>query len=130
MKIKVTTIYVDDMDKALDFYTNVLGLQKKSDFSNGGYRWLTVLSPDDAGGTELQLAASNNPAGKAYQQALHQQGQPAVMFFTDDVKADVEKITSRGGTFTMPATEATGSTIAQLEDGVGNRIQLTQLARW
>jgi len=128
MKIKLTSIYVDDQEKALAFYTNVLGLKKKADFSNSGYRWLTVVSPEDADGAELQLALSNNPAGKAYQQALFQQGQPAVMFFTDDVKGDYERIKARGGAFTMAPTKVTGATIAQLNDGCGNLIQLTQLA--
>lgn len=129
MKIKLTSIYVDDQEKALRFYTDVLGFTKKNDFSNHGFRWLTVVSPDDPEGTELQLAADSNPAGKAYQQALLQQGQPAVMFYSDDIKADHERITARGGTFTMPPTDVTGSTIAQLHDGCGNMIQITQL-RW
>lgn len=130
MKIKLTTIYVDDQDKALAFYTGVLGMTKKADFSNSGFRWLTVVSPDDPDGTELQLALSNNPAGKAYQQALFQQNQPGVMFYTDDVKADHQRISGNGGAFRMAPTEVTGSTIAQLEDGCGNLIQITQLARW
>jgi catechol 2,3-dioxygenase-like lactoylglutathione lyase family enzyme len=86
MKIKVTSIYVDDQAKALNFYSDVLGFAKKSDFSNGPYRWLTVASPEEPNGTELQLALNNNPAGKVYQQAIFQQNQPAAMFFTDDVK--------------------------------------------
>lgn len=130
MKIKLTSIYVNDLDKALKFYTETLGLQKKADFSNGGYRWLTVASPEEPNGTELQLALDNNPAGKAYQQALFQQNQPAIMFFTDDVKGDYETIKAKGGDFTMSPTDVTGSTIAQLTDGCGNRVQLTQLARW
>ena len=79
---------------------------------------------------ELQLALDDNPAGKAYQQALLQQGQPAAMFFTDDVKADFERIKSRGAEFTMPPNDVTGSTIAQLDDTCGNLLQITQLARW
>jgi predicted enzyme related to lactoylglutathione lyase len=130
VKIKLTTVYVNDQDKALRFYTEVLGLTKKNDFSNGPYRWLTVTSPEDPDGTELQLALDDNPAGKAYQQALFQQGQPAVMFFTDGVQADYERIKARGAEFTMPPTEVTGSTIAQLNDTCGNLIQITQLARW
>jgi predicted enzyme related to lactoylglutathione lyase len=130
MKIKLTTIYVDDQDKALHFYTEVLGFTKKADFSQGSYRWLTVSSPEDPNGTELQLALNDNPAGKAYQQALFQQGQPAVMFFTDDIKADFERIKSRGAEVSMPPTEVTGSTIAKLIDGCGNLVQITQLARW
>src|SRR5437660_2918810 len=130
MKIKVMSLFVDDQNKALRFYAEVLGFAKKADFSNGPFRWLTVASPDEADGTELQLALNNNPAAKAYQQALFQQGQPAVMFFTDDVKGDYERVKARGAGFTMPPTEVTGSTIATLKDTCGNLVQLTQLARW
>ena len=130
MKIKLTTLYVDDQERALRFYTDILGLAVKADFSNGPYRWLTVTSPDDPDGTELQLALNDNPAAKAYQQAMFQQGQPAVMFYTDDIKGDHQRITANGGTFSMAPTEVTGSTIAKLNDGCGNLIQITQLARW
>ncbi len=130
MKIKLTSVYVDDQEKALRFYTEVLGFAKKTDVTNGPYRWLTVVSADEPEGTELQLALNNNPAAKSYQQALFQQGQPAAMFFTDDVRADYERIKARGGEFTMPPTEVTASTIAQLPDTCGNLLQITQLARW
>ena len=130
MKIKLTNIYVDNLDKALRFYTDVLGFVKKADFSKGPYRWLTVASAEEPEGTELHLALNDNPAAAAYQQAIFQQGQPAAMFFTDDVKGDYERIKARGATFTMPPTEVTGSTIAQLNDTCGNLIQITQLARW
>jgi len=130
MKIKLTSVYVDDQEKALRFYTDVLGFTKKTDVSNGPFRWLTVASADEPNGTELQLALNNNPAAKAYQQAMFQQGQPAVMFFTDDIKADYERIKARGGEFNMPPKEVTASTIAQLDDSCGNLIQITQLARW
>ena len=109
MKIKLTSVYVENLEKAAGFYTEVLGLTKKADFSNGGYRWLTVASPDEPDGTELQLALNDNPAAKAYQQAIFQQGQPAINFFTDDVKGDYERIKTRGAEFTMPPTEVTGS---------------------
>lgn len=130
MKIKLTTIYVDDQDKALRFYTDILGFTKKADFTNGPYRWLTVASPDEPDGMELQLARNDNAAGKAYQKALFEQNQPAVMFFTDDIKGDHERIAARGGRFSMPPTDVTGSTIAQLNDTCGNLVQITQLARW
>jgi predicted enzyme related to lactoylglutathione lyase len=129
MKIKVTTVYVDDQDKALRFYTEVLGFAKMADVRNGPYRWLTVASPEEPDGTELQLALNDNPTAKTYQQAMFQQGQPAAMFFTDDVKGDYERITARGAEFTMPPTDVTASTIARLNDTCGNLIQLTQLAR-
>jgi predicted enzyme related to lactoylglutathione lyase len=129
MKIKLTSVYVNDQDKALRFYTEVLGFAKKADFSNGPFRWLTVVSPEEPAGTELQLALNNNPSAKAYQQAIFQQGQPAAMFYTDDIKGDYERIKTRGAEFTMPPTDVTASTIAMLNDSCGNLIQLTQLAR-
>lgn len=130
MKIKVTSIYVDDQEKALHFYTEVLGFTKKTDFSQGPYRWLTVASPEEPNGTELQLALNNNPAAKTYQQAIFQEGQPAIMFYTEDVKADYERIKARGAEFTMAPTDVTASTIAMLKDSCGNLIQLTQLAHY
>jgi predicted enzyme related to lactoylglutathione lyase len=129
MKIKLTSIYVDDQNKALRFYTEVLGFTKKADFSNGPFRWLTVGSPEEPEGAELQLALNDNPAAKAYQQAIFEQGQPAAMFSTDDVRADYEQIQARGAEFTMPPTDVTASTIAMLNDTCGNLIQLTELAR-
>jgi predicted enzyme related to lactoylglutathione lyase len=130
MKIKLTTVYVDDQEKALRFYTAVLGFVKKADFSQGPFRWLTVASAEDPDGTELQLALNDNPAAKAYQQAMFQQGQPAVMFFTDDAQADYERMKAVGAEFTMPPTDVTGSKIARLNDGCGNLVQITQLKRW
>ncbi|HLF76009.1 MAG TPA: VOC family protein [Dehalococcoidia bacterium] len=127
MKIKLTSVYVDDQEKALRF-TEVLGFAKKADFSQGPFRWLTVASPEEPEGPELQLALNDNPAAKAYQQAIFEQGQPAAMFYTEDVKADYERIKARGANFTMPPTEVTGSTITMLDDTCGNLIQLTQLS--
>lgn len=130
MKIKLTSVHVDDQEKALRFYTEVLGFQKAADFSNGPYRWLTVASPEEPEGTQLQLALNDNPDAKAYQQALFQKGQAAAMFYTDDVKADHERIKGKGAEFTMPPTEVPGATITILKDTCGNLIQLTQLARY
>src|SRR6187397_3061231 len=101
MKIKLTKVYVDDQEKAVRFYTKVLGFVKKADFSQGPFRWLTVASPEDPDGTELQLAPNDNPAAKAYQQAMFQQNQPAAMFFTDDMQADYERMKAQGAEFTM-----------------------------
>jgi len=129
MKIKLTTVYVVDQEKALRFYTEVLGFVKKADFSQGPFRWLTVASPEDPDGTELQLALNDNPAAKAYQQAMFQQGQPAAMFFTDDVQAEYERMNARGAEFITPPTDVTGSKIARLNDDCGNLIQVTQLLR-
>ena len=130
MKIKLTSVYVDDQEKALRFYTEVLGFVKKTDFSQGPFRWLTVASPEDPDGTELQLALNDSPAAKAYQQAIFQQGQPAANFYSDDVQAEHERMKARGAAFTMPPTDVTGSKIAMLNDTCGNLIQVTQLVRW
>jgi predicted enzyme related to lactoylglutathione lyase len=130
MKIKLTIVYVADQEKALRFYTDVLGFVKKGDFSQGAFRWLTVVSAEEPDGTELQLALNDSPAAKAYQEALFQQGQPAAMFFSEDVQADYERMKARGAEFTMPPTDVTGSKIAKLNDTCGNLIQVTQLKRW
>ena len=130
MKIKLTSVYVDDQEEALCFYTVVLGFAKKADFSQGPFRWLTVASPEEPDGTELQLALNDNPVAKAYQQAMFEQGQPAAMFFSEDVKADFERIQAKGAEFTMAPTQVPGATIAKLNDTCGNLIQITQLARW
>ena len=130
MKIKVMSVYVDDQEKALRFYTEVLGFVKKADFSQGPFRWLTVVSPEDQDGTELQLALNNNPAAKTYQEALLKQNQPAAMFFTDNLQADFERMKDLGAEFTMSPTDVTASMIAMLNDTCGNLIQITQLKRW
>lgn len=127
MKIRLTSLYVDDQEKALRFYTDVLGFMKKDDVSNGPFRWLTVASPEDPDGTRLQLELNDTPAAQAYQRAMFEQVQPAVMFSSDDVQADYERISARGAEFTMPPTDVTASIIATLNDTCGNLIQLTQL---
>jgi predicted enzyme related to lactoylglutathione lyase len=129
MKIKVTSLYVDDQEKALRFYTDVLGFVKKHDFSNGPYRWLTVASAEEPNGTELQLALNDNPAAKTYQQALFQQNQTAATFFTDDVQADYDRMKAHGAKFTMPPSDVTGARIAVVNDTCGNLVQVTQL-KW
>lgn len=128
MRIKWTKLYVDDQEKALKFYTDKLGFQKKADFSQGSYRWLTVASAQDPDGVELVLESSANPAGKAYQQAIREQKQPAAQFLVDDVQAEHDRLVALGVKFTMPVTAVTGSTIAMLDDTCGNLIQLTKLS--
>ena len=130
MKIKVTSIYVDDQGKALRFYTDVLGFVKKTDVTQGPFRWLTVASPEEPDGTELQLAPNDNPAAQAYQRAMFEQGQPAAMFYVDDVQHEYERMKALGADFTMPPTKVTGSTIAMVNDTCGNLIQITALDRW
>lgn len=129
MKIGVTSIYVDDQEKALRFYSDVLGFVKKTDVTQGPYRWLTVASAEEPDGVELQLALNDNPAAAAYQQAMFEQGQPAAMFFVDDVQAEHDRMTAAGAEFTMPPTKVTGSTIAMLNDTCGNLVQITKLDR-
>ena len=130
MRIGLTGIYVDDQEKALRFYTDVLGFVKKTDFSQGPYRWLTVASAEEPDGVELQLDANDNPAAKAFQQALFEQGQRAAMFYVDDVEQEYDRMTAAGAEFTMPPTKVTGSTIAVLNDTCGNLIQITKLDSW
>ena len=127
MKIKIVTIHVDDQEKALRFYSEALGFAKKVDFSNGGYRWLTVASPEAPDGPELQLEANTDPAARTYQHARFQQSQPAAMFFVDDVQSEYDRLKGLGVKFTMPASKVTGSTIAMLDDTCGNLIQITAL---
>src|SRR3954464_11477434 len=102
MKIKVMSVFVNDQNKALRFYTEVLGFTRKTDFSQGPYRWLTVASPEEPDGTELQLVLNNNPVARAYQEGIFGQGQPAMMFFTDDIQGEYERIKALGAEFTMP----------------------------
>jgi predicted enzyme related to lactoylglutathione lyase len=126
LQIRLVTIYVDDLDKALRFYTDVMGFAKKDDVRNGGYRWLSVA---DSGGNELHLALDDNPAAKAFQQAQLQQGQPAAMFYTDDVRRDHDRLKAKGAELTMPPTDVTASVITMVKDTCGNLVQLTQLKR-
>ena len=128
MKIKLTSIYVDDQEKALRFYTDVLGFVKTADVTQGPYRWLTVGSPEEPDGASLQLALNDNPAARSYQQALFQQKQPAANFYSDDVEADAERIKANGGEFATPPTKAPWGSMAVINDTCGNLIQLTQLS--
>ncbi len=128
MRIKWTKLYVSDQEQALQFYTEVLGFQKRADFSQGDYRWLTVASPQDPEGVELILESSANPDAKSYQEALHRQGQPAMQFLVDDVQAEHDRLAAKGVKFTTPVTSTTGSVIAVLDDTCGNLIQLTHLS--
>jgi predicted enzyme related to lactoylglutathione lyase len=129
MKIKLTTVHVEDQEKALRFYTEVLGFVKKNDYTNGPYRWLTVASAEEPDGVELQLA-SVTPAAKAFQQAQFEQNQPAMMLFTENVQADYERMQASGAAFAMPPTDVQYAWIATVNDTCGNLIQITQLKRW
>jgi len=129
MRIKLTSVYVNDQGKALKFYTEILGFVKKADITAGDYRWLTVASPEDPDGIQLVLEPNENPAAKVYQEALFQQDIRAASFFVDDIQKEYERLKKLGVKFTMEPTEltGTGATIAVLDDTCGNLIQITQL---
>ena len=129
MQIKLTGVFVDDQDKALKFYTDVLGFQKKFEFPAGKHKWLTVVSPEEPDGVQLVLEPNNgwNPAAKAYQQDSFRNGVPAANFFVADVQKEYDRLTQHGVTFTKEPTKTTGSTIAVLDDTCGNLIQITHL---
>jgi predicted enzyme related to lactoylglutathione lyase len=126
IKIKLTSVFVDDQAKALDFYTRVLGLEKKSDFPAGEYRWLTVVSPEDPGGVELVLEPDDNPAARTFQHAVFEAGLPAVVFEVDDIHKQYERIGALGGTFRTGPTPMGPVTTALLDDTCGNLVQLVQ----
>jgi predicted enzyme related to lactoylglutathione lyase len=127
MKIKITSVFVSDQAKALKFYTEVLGFEKKNDVSAGEYRWLTVASPEQLNGVELLLEPNDNPAAKTFQKAIFKQGIPATSFFVDDMQQEYEKLKKSGAKFTMQPIKVTGSTIAMFDDTCGNLIQINQL---
>jgi len=127
MKIGLLTVFVNDQGRALKFYTEVLGFVKKSDVTAGKYRWLTVVSPEEKDGAQLQLAPNDNPAARTYQESIFHQGIPAAMFFVDDVQKEYQRLKRLGVKFTMEPTRTPGSTIVVLDDTCGNLIQLTQL---
>ncbi len=127
MKIKLITVFVDDQGKALKFYTEVLGFVKKADITAYNFRWLTVISPEEPDGAQLQLGPNGNPAAKTYQEAMYKQGIPAAMFFVDDVQKEYQRLKELGVKFTIEPTKTPGSTIVVFDDTCGNLIQLTQL---
>ncbi|MGW4423168.1 VOC family protein [Streptosporangium sp. NPDC004631] len=128
MKIYVTSVFVDDQQKALDFYTEVLGFTKKHDIPLGEARWLTVVSPEDPEGTELLLEPDGHPAVKPYKEALVADGIPATSFQVADVRAECERLRGLGVTFTQEPMEAGPVTMAVFDDTCGNLIQVVTLA--
>ena len=128
MRIYVTSVFVDDQPKALDFYTNVLGFQKKTDIPLGSASWLTVVSSEQPDGTELLLEPSGHPAVKPYRNALVEDGIPAASFAVDDVQAEFDRLRSKGVRFTQEPTEMGPVTTAVFDDTCGNLIQIVQLA--
>ncbi len=127
MKIKLTSIFVNDQNKAFDFYTKILGFAKKADISAGKYRWLTVVSQEEPNGSQLVLEPDDNPAARSYQEAIYKQGIPATMFFVDDIRKEYQRLKRLGVKITMEPTRTPGSTIARFDDTCGNLIQITQL---
>jgi glyoxylase I family protein len=126
MRIKLTSIMVDDQEKALRFYTEVLGFVKKQDFPVGEYRWITVASPGAREDLELALEPNANPAGKAFQDAMFAQGIPLTSFESDDIAGECARLEARGVAFTTEPTRMGPVTIAIFSDTCGNLIQLHQ----
>lgn len=127
MRIEITSVFVDDQAKALEFYTGILGFRKKTDVAAGDYRWLTVVSPENPGGVELLLEPNQHPAAGSFQDSLRQDGIPFTQFYVDDVQAEFERLRDLGVTFTMEPTDIGPSVIAVLDDTCGNLIQLVAL---
>jgi catechol 2,3-dioxygenase-like lactoylglutathione lyase family enzyme len=128
MRIYVTSVFVDDQKKALDFYTNTLGFKKKSDVPLGSASWLTVVSREQPDGTELLLEPSGHRAVEPFKNALVEDGIPATSFAVDDVQAEFDRLRSKGVRFTQEPTEMGGVTTAVFDDTCGNLIQIAQLA--
>ena len=126
MRIKLTSIMVDDQARALKFYTEVLGFKKKSDFPVGEYRWITVTSPEGPDDLELALEPNANPAGRAFQEAMFAQGIPIASFEVTDIAGEFARLTASGVAFTRPPVEAGPVMLAVFADSCGNLIQLHQ----
>jgi len=127
MRIKLTSVYVDDQDKALKFYTEVLGFVKKRDIPVGEFKFLTVVSPEEPDGTELLLEPSENPAAQVFKKALVEQGIPLATFFVDDIQKEYERMKKLGVKFVMEPTPMGPTTAAVFDDTCGNFIQLNQV---
>jgi catechol 2,3-dioxygenase-like lactoylglutathione lyase family enzyme len=126
MRIKLTSIMVDDQEKALKFYTNVLGFEKKQDFPVGEYRWITVVSPDGRDDLELALEPNANPAGRSFQEAMFAQGIPVAAFESTDIERECARLKTHGVAFTREPTKTGPVTIGVFSDTCGNLIQVYQ----
>ena len=126
MKIIVTSIFVEDQNKALQFYSETLGFVKKHDVPAGEFRWITLVSPDDREGTEIVLEPNNNPIAKDYQNRLFEEGIPVTMFGVEDIQKEYERLLQLGVKFTMEPTKMGDITIAVFDDTCGNLIQIIQ----
>ncbi len=127
MRITVTSVLVDDQEKALRFYTEVLGFVKKTEIPLGEHRWLTVVSPEVPDGVEIALEPDDHHGAKAYKQTLVEDGIPFTMFTVDDVQAEYERLTGLGVTFTQPPTQMGQMTTAVLDDTCGNLIMIAAM---
>ena len=127
MKIKLNSVFVDDQDKALKFYTEVLGFVKKTEIPVGKFRWLTVVSPEEPDGTELLLEPNDNSAAKTYQEAIFKQGIPSTSFAVEDIQKEYERMEKLGVVFSMKPTKTGEATIAVFDDTCGNLIQIYQV---
>ncbi|MEK6798152.1 MAG: VOC family protein [Planctomycetota bacterium] len=127
MRIKLSSVIVDNQEKALKFYTEVLGFVKKTEVPLGEFKWLTVVSPEGPDDLELLLEPNGNPAAKTYQNALHEAGIPLTLFFVDDIQAEYERLQKRGVVFRTQPTKAGPATVAVLDDTCGNLIQICQV---
>ena len=128
MKIKLSSVYVEDQDKALKFYTEVLGFVKNKEIPLGEFKWLTVVSPEEPDGTELVLEPNSNPATKTFQSAIFKQGIPLTAFAVEDIQKEYERMKKLSVMFSMKPTKTGPVTIAVLDDTCGNLIQLYQEA--
>ena len=126
MKIRLTNVFVEDQEKALKFYEEVLGFIKKQDFPVGKFKWLTVVSPEEPDGAELLLEPSDNPATKAFKKALFEQGIAAASFVVDDIHKEFKRMKGLGVQFSMEPTDLGSATIALFDDTCGNFIQIYQ----
>jgi len=126
MRIRLVSVFVDDQDKALRFYTDVVGFVKKHDMPAGGARWITVVSPEGPNDLELVLEPNGHPAARAFQEALFKDGIPVTAFQSDDIRAECGRLKERGVAFTMQPTEAGPVTMAVFSDTCGNLIQIFQ----
>ncbi len=126
MKIKLTSVFVDNQDEALRFYTEVLGFVKKEEMPVGKFKWLTVVSPEELDGTELLLEPNDNQTAKTYQMAIFKQGIPATTFFVKDVQREYERMKKRDVVFTVEPTETGSGAVAIFDDTCGNLIQIVQ----
>lgn len=126
MKIIVASLFVEDQDKALKFYSETLSFVKKQDVPMGEFRWITLVSPEDQGGTELLLEPNNHPAAKEYQTKIFAEGIPATMFGVADIRKEYDRLLELGVKFTIEPTEMGEVTIAVFEDTCGNLIQIAQ----